>query len=250
MAQETQSQSASLTGSLDDTGDIGHDKRLLAAIRHDAQIGLQSRERIVGNLGLSGADDAEQGGFSRIRKAHKAYIGQQFQLQDDRFLDTLLARLGKTRRLAGSGLEVLIAQTTTSTTQQAHDLSILGHVTQELPRLGIIYRRSARHLDGAVLAVLTRALVLATRLAVGGKHMTLVLQVDECPQVAVTLQVDVATTAAVTAVRTTLGDILGAVQMGRTGATLATAAHDLHIVDKIALCHKSLVFVCCKGKTF
>ena len=58
-----------------------------------------------------------------------------------------------------------------------------------------------------------------------------------------------ASTAAVTTVRTALGHILGAMQVGRTGASLATTAQDLHIVDKIAFCHNCLYFAH-KGSIF
>ena len=242
MAQETQSQATTLAGTLDDAGNIGHDKRLLSTIGHDAQVGLQRREGIVGNFGLGSADDAQQGGFARIGKAHQTDVGQQFQLQDDSLFNAFLARLGKTRCLACRRLEMLVAQAAAAATQQAHDLTILGHVTQELPRLGIIHRCATRHLDGAVLTVLTRHLVFTTRLTVGSEHMALKLQMDEGPQVAVSLQVDVTATTAVAAVRTALGDILGTVQMRRAGTALTTAAQYLHIVNKIALCHNFQYF--------
>ena len=137
---------------------------------------------------------------------------------------------------------MLVTQAAPAAAQQTHDLTVFGHITQELTRLGIIHRRAARHLDGAVLAVFARHLVLAARLTVGSEHMTLVFQVDKRPQVAVTLQVDVAATAAVATVRTALGDILGTVQMRRAGTALTTAAQYLHIVNKIALCHNFQYF--------
>ena len=249
MAQEAQSQSASLAGTLDDAGDVGHDKRLLATIGDDAQVGLERGEGVVGYLGLGGADDAEQGGFSRIGKSHESYVGQQFQLQDDGLLDACFAWLGKTGRLAGSGLEVLVAQATTSATQQAHDLPVLGHVTQKLSRLGIIHSGAAGHLDGAVLAVLACALVLTAGLAVGSEHVALILEVDKRPQVAVPLQEDVPATAAVAAVGTPLGYILGAVQVGRSSAAFTAAAQDFHVVNEVAFCHNCL-YCGCKGTVF
>ena len=71
--------------------------------------------------------------------------------------------------------------------------------------------------------------------------MALVLEVNQCPQVAVTLEVDMAATAAVATIRTALGDILRAMKVGRTGSALATAAQYFHIVDKVALGHIQVV---------
>ena len=56
VTQEAQSQAFTLTGALDDTGDVGHHKRLLTTIAHDAQVGLKSGKWIVSNLGLSSTD--------------------------------------------------------------------------------------------------------------------------------------------------------------------------------------------------
>jgi hypothetical protein len=142
---------------------------------------------------------------------------------------------------------VLVAQPAAAALEQLHDLPVARHVAQELARLGVIHGRAARHLDGAVLAILARALVLIARLAVGGNDVAGVLQVNERPQVGVALQVHVAATAAVAAVGTALGHVLGAVQVGRAAAAVAAAAQYLHIVDEIGFCHNSFLIgsACC-----
>ena len=48
-----------------------------------------------------------------------------------------------------------VAQSAAAALEQAHHLAMLGDIAQELSRFGIIDRRSARHLNGAVLAVTT-----------------------------------------------------------------------------------------------
>ena len=50
VTKEAQTEAASLAGTLDDAGDVGHDERLVVAIGHDAQRGFHRREGIVGNL--------------------------------------------------------------------------------------------------------------------------------------------------------------------------------------------------------
>ena len=144
--------------------------------------------------------------------------------------------------LARGRLEVLIAQPAAAALEQLHDLPVACHVAQELARLGVIHGRAARHLDGAVLAILARALVLIARLAVGGNDVAGVLQVNERPQVGVALQVHVAATAAVAAVGTALGHIFGAVEVPAAGAALARAAQYLYIINKIRICHLSVFY--------
>ena len=52
VAQEPQSETFALACTLDDAGNVGHYKRLRSAISHDAEVWLESRKRIVGNLRL------------------------------------------------------------------------------------------------------------------------------------------------------------------------------------------------------
>ena len=76
MAEEAESETFSRTGSLDDTWDIGHHKRLAVAIGYDTEVRLQGCKRIIGNLGLGRRYGSQQGGLSGIGESNKAYIGQ------------------------------------------------------------------------------------------------------------------------------------------------------------------------------
>ena len=50
VAKETQSQAFAFACALDDARYVGHNKRLRVAIAHDAEIGLERGEGVVGNL--------------------------------------------------------------------------------------------------------------------------------------------------------------------------------------------------------
>ena len=109
MAQEVVAQAGAVGGALDDAGDIGHDEGdPLLHINHP-QIGEQSGEVVVGDLGLGPADHAEQGGLAHVGKAHQPHIGQQLQLQHNLPALTGQAGLGKAGDLAGGGGKVLVA---------------------------------------------------------------------------------------------------------------------------------------------
>ena len=53
MAQEAQSQAPPFAGALDNSGDVCHHKRLIAAVAHNPEVGDKCGERVVGNFGFS-----------------------------------------------------------------------------------------------------------------------------------------------------------------------------------------------------
>ncbi len=56
MTEETQSEPLALACSLNDTGNVGHDKRAIITVAHDTELRLHRSKRIVGNLGARGGD--------------------------------------------------------------------------------------------------------------------------------------------------------------------------------------------------
>ena len=233
MAQEAQSQAFALAGPLDDAGDVRHDKRFAFAVGHDAQVGLQRGEGIVGNLRLGGRHGGEQGRFACVGEAHQTYVGQQFQFQDDGHFLHRLAWLCEARCLSRSGAEVPVAQSAASAFQQNDLLPVLGDVAQVFARLGVVGHGAAGHFYHLVLAILAEAAVLRAAFAVSGQHVSLVLEVQQRPVVAVAAQDDVAAASAVAAVGSALGHVLGAVHVCGTPAALARAAVYLHVVNEV-----------------
>jgi len=71
-------------GAFDEAGHIGDDEglllRLLAHGDH-AEVGLESGEGVVGDLGFGGGDARDERGLARIGIADQPHIGQQLQLQ-------------------------------------------------------------------------------------------------------------------------------------------------------------------------
>ena len=71
-----------------------------------------------------------------------------------------------------------------------------------------------------------------TLAAIGGKDMFLILEVKQCPEVAVSTKDDMSSSSTVTTVRAALRYILRAVEVHTTCATLTRAAVDFYIIDK------------------
>lgn len=70
-------------------------------------------------------------------------------------------------------------------------------------------------------------------MSVSGKNMSAVAQREQSPHVRIAPEDDVTATAAVAAVGSALGYILGSVEMTRAGTALTRAAKNLYIIYKI-----------------
>ena len=81
-------------------GNVGGDK--LGVINaHHAEVRVDGRKRVIGNLGTRVRSCCQKGGFPRVRQAKQAHIGNEFQAQPDLALDARLSRIGIARRLIG-----------------------------------------------------------------------------------------------------------------------------------------------------
>ena len=171
MAQEAQTESATLARALDDAGNVGHYKRAVAAIVHDAQLRLHGSKRIIGDFRACCAHGREQRGFPGIGKTDQTHIGQQLKLQNHGLLDSGFAGLGVAGSPIGSGFEIPVAQAAAATSQELDFLAVVGHLTEVFAGLCVEYHRAAGHFNYLVFAVLAERASGAPALAVGGKHV-------------------------------------------------------------------------------
>ena len=100
MAEEAVADTGAFMRAFDQARDVG-EHEFAALVADDAEIGMQRREGIVGDLRLGGRDAREESRFAGIRQADDADIGDQLQPQPDPFLLALEARIGAARRLVG-----------------------------------------------------------------------------------------------------------------------------------------------------
>ena len=240
MAQKAQAKALALAGALDDAGNVGHDERTVVAVADDAELRLHGGEGIIGDFGTCRRKRRQQCRLARVGEADKAYVGQQFELEDDALLHAGLAGLGIAGRAVGGTFEVPVAETAAAALQQRHLLAVVAHLAEVFARLGVEDDGAARNLNGDVLAVLAERASGAAALAVAGEYMAAELQRKQRPHVFVALEDDVAATAAVTAVGTSLRHIFGSVEMTRAGTALARAAQYLYIVYEVRICHNSV----------
>ncbi len=83
MPQKAQPQSLPLVRPLDDPGDVGQHQGAPARELQHAQVRLQRRERVVGDLGPGGGERRQQRALPRVGLPDQPDIGDQLQLQLD-----------------------------------------------------------------------------------------------------------------------------------------------------------------------
>ena len=235
VAQEIVAETCTLTGTLDDAGDVRHHEADTVLHPHNAQIGVKGGEVIVGDLGMRLADHAQQRGLAHVGEAHQTHVSQQLQLQ--KHIQTLTGQtgLGEAGYLTGGGGEVLV--TPAAATALAQDIGLgVGHILDDLAGLRVAHQRAAGHLDDEGLTVLTGAAAALTVHTVFGGVLALVAEVHQRGHIVVHLQDDVAAVTAVTAHRTACGDVFFAMEGNCTVAAVAGAYGNACLVNK-TVCH-------------
>ena len=140
-------------------------------------------------------------------KGQKGRQGDEFELQVEPALLARLTALGDARSLIRRGSKSSVASSAPSPLSNQHSLPLLRQVSNELPGISITGHRAERHLDENIIAL---PALLPLALAVGaslGFEMNTALEADEGVQVRIGHQVDIATLAAIPAVRSAQGHV-------------------------------------------
>ena len=109
MAQEVVAQARALAGTLNDAGDVGHDEGDALVHPHDAQVGIQGGEVVVGDFGLGLGYHAQKGGFAHVGEAHQPTSASSFSSSSHVVALAGQTRLGKAGHLPGGGGKVHVA---------------------------------------------------------------------------------------------------------------------------------------------
>ena len=72
--KEPQAQALPRVGALDDPGDIGDDERAMIGQPHHAEVGLERRERVVGDLGPRRRDHRQQRALAGVGLAQQTDV--------------------------------------------------------------------------------------------------------------------------------------------------------------------------------
>jgi hypothetical protein len=132
-------------GTLDDTGDVGHDERATVGQSHNAEVGLERGEGIVGNPGAGGGDDRKQRALPRVRLAHQSHIRDELEDQVKLPILSFLARLPLARGLVRSTGEVAVAPATAPASRHPKGVACADQLAQDLPGTGRLHYGAGWH---------------------------------------------------------------------------------------------------------
>ena len=235
VAQEVVAEARTVRRALDDAGNVRHDEAHALVDVHDAEVGVERGEVVVGDLRPRLGNDREQRRFADIREADQPHVREQLELQNDVVALAGQARLGKARYLTGGRGEVAVAPAALAAA--AEDVRLgRGHILNDLVRLRVAHERAARHADGERLAAFAELAAALTVHAVLGGVFALVAEVHQRGHIVVHLQNDVAAVAAVAAVGTAGCDVFLTVERDRAVAALAGGNGDARLINEFR-CH-------------
>ena len=218
-------------GALDDAGDVGGDEaRSFAHVDH-AEVGGQGGEMVICDLGPGGGDHRKQGGFPDVREAHEAHVGKKLQLELDVELLAGEPRLGKSRRLAGRGGEMLIAPSPLAAAG-GHEGLVAGDILDQITVFGRFDQGAAGYADDEIFALLSGAALAGAVLSVGGGVFFLVPEIHQGGKVVVGHEDHAAASAAVAAVGTAGGHVFFTVKGHGAVAALSRLDVDPGGVDE------------------
>jgi hypothetical protein len=100
---------------------------------------------------------------------------------------------------------VPITLTTSSAFHEYFNLIVIGYLTKFFAGFGIDCNCTKGHFNCNILAIGSCAPTSASRFAMASKYMSLVFKVDQCPQLIVSLKVNMTTSPAISSVGTTFG---------------------------------------------
>ena len=209
---------------LDQPGDVG-DHELAVGRLERAEVRLQRRERVAGDLRLRAREPRDQRRLAGVRQPHQPDVGQQLEVQLDEALLAVEPLLGQPRRLPHRAREAPVAPPAAAAAGQRDLLPGRDEVVAgAVPALDLRARRDADDQRLAVGPVALRALAVPAALRAEVRPAAERLQVA---QRVVDAHEHVAAAAAVAAVRPALGHVRLAAE--RHDAVAATAGANLDL---------------------
>ena len=128
MSEESHSDTLAFMSSFDDSRDVCHHERLVVVVAYDAEVRLQSRERVVRDLRTGCRYSREKGRLSGVRETYESYVSEELELEDEPAFFERLSRLRVTRRLVGRCLEVVVSKSSAASLHKDSLLIWFNHL--------------------------------------------------------------------------------------------------------------------------
>ena len=112
---------------------------------HDAEVRLERGERVVGDLRLGRADDADERALADVGEADQRDVGHQLELELQPALLAVLALLGEARGAPLVRPELGVAATTAAAGGGQPAVAVVGQVGEQLAGVQVVDDRALGH---------------------------------------------------------------------------------------------------------
>jgi hypothetical protein len=203
----------------------------MAADAYDAEVGLESRERVVRDLGLRGGDARDERRLPGIGEADERYVGEKLQLEVEPAFLAHFALLGEAGRSQLVGEKARVAATTATTACCEETVSDVDEVREDVASERADESPFGDRHD-KITTVATVALRPAAVRAVLGTAMWVVPEGQERHRGASRLDVDVTSRPGISAIGSSTRDVRLTPEGHRAGSTVPRFHVDLGLVDE------------------
>ena len=217
MLQELEAEALPEVGARDDPRDVGHDEGARVRQADHAELRLEGREGIVGDLGAGGGDHGEQRALPRIRLAQEAHVGDQLEHELELALLAVLAGFPLARALVRGRRKPGIAAPAAPAPRDEQRVARGHHLAELCAGRGIAHFGAGRNREVEVHARLPGHVLALAVLAALGAPVRAIAVVEQRREVRVGAHVHAAAGAAVAAVGPAFGDELFAAKAGSSG---------------------------------
>ena len=195
-------------GALDEPRDVGDDEAAIGVDAHDAELRMQRRERIVGDLRSRRRQRARQRGLAGVRRTEQADVRQQLQRELQVPALAGLADVELARRPIHAGLEPRVAAAALPAFRDEQLVAVARQIAELLAGVEIVHLGALGHLDVEIGAGLAGHVLARAAAAALGAKPPLHAEVRERVDALARDEIDAAAVAAVAAVRAAARDEL------------------------------------------
>ncbi len=232
MSEELVTEACSGGGALDKAGDIRDDHGAMVGEFGDAELRLECREGVVGNLRMSGGQGGEKRGLARIGFANETYVGDEFEFEANAEFVAWLTASELARCLVGGGLEMFVSVPALTTFRSEDGFVDLIQVGDQIASLIVVDERAGGDANGHIIARLAELTLAASGLAAMSAPVVLTGHVEKRVDVRRGFEVDVAASTTVSSIRTSFGDVGFASEGKSTVASLPREDFDDGLIDE------------------
>jgi hypothetical protein len=229
VAKETVAEALTLVCPFNQAGHIGHHVAF-SVPAGNAQIRLERRERVRGNLRVCCGETRKQRRLPGVGEPHQPEVGDEPELELHVPFFSALARFGCSRDSIPMGSQRRVASSTPSAAS-GHNPASGPHQVSEEPTI-LPHDRSIRHMEHEVAPVRPSPIVPLTVTRVPRSLVGVLRQVGQVEDLGRDLQDDVAASSSVTAVGTALRPVFLPVEGHGALPTPASTDVDHCLIDK------------------